>query len=75
MVQPVKVPAAKSEDLSSIPGTHIMEGENRILYKLSFYLHKHTSMSAYTETHRCTHTHTHTHTHTNTHTQSKIIVL
>jgi hypothetical protein len=31
MAQPGKVLAAKAEDLSSVLGTHVMEGENQLL--------------------------------------------
>jgi len=62
----VKVPAAKPDDLSSIPGTHMMERETKPLSSCpltSTECHMH----ARAHTHVHIHTHVYTHKHTNTH--------
>lgn len=53
----IKVIKKKSNDLSSIPGFHIMEGKNST-YKWLWYLntHSHTHTHKHTEGHKCTRT-------------------
>ena len=58
-----KVNFVKPEDLSSIPGTHMMEEKINNCQKLSSDLSTHIHGECYG-----THTHTHTHTHTDTQT-------
>lgn len=53
--QQAKALAAKSEDLSSIPGTHVVEKEKRFL--------KVVLKPSCAVAHRRIHTYTHTHTH------------
>ena len=55
MAQWVKALAAKLDDRSSTPGTHMVEGESSLTKIVLWPL---TSAMQYT------HTHTHTHTHT-----------
>lgn len=58
MVSPVS--AAKSNDLSSIPRTHTLEGENHST-KLPSALHRHTEVCTRHPLRTYTHTHRHTH--------------
>lgn len=53
----IKVIKKKSNDLSSIPGFHIMKGKNGT-YKWLWYLNTHSY--THTQTHRETQMHTHT---------------
>ena len=61
MVQQIKALATKTDNLCSIPRTHLVEGwkEKTDTHKLSSGLY------------RCTHLHTHTHAHTHTHRVNK----
>lgn len=52
MAEQENVLVAKCDNLSSIPGTHVMEGENQLL---QFVL--------YAEPWQCVHRNAHTHTH------------
>lgn len=53
MAEREKVLVAKCDDLSSIPGTHVMEGENQLLQSV-----------LYAEPWQCAHMHAHTRAHT-----------
>ena len=58
MAQWMRVLTTKPGNLSSIPRTHMVEGENRLLQVVLWSSHTYRSKLT------ITHTHTHTHTHT-----------
>ena len=62
-----RVPLAKTDALSFIPKTYMVEGK-RDLSPTSCPLSLCTVACIYINTHTHTHTHTYTHTHTHTHT-------
>lgn len=69
MVQQVKVFAAKCDDLSSIPGTQVVDRQPipASCPLISIWMH-----ALETYTHRYRRTRTHTHTGTGTHTQAQV---
>lgn len=86
--QPGRAPGAKADDLSLIPGTHMVEGQNCIYHKVSSdllvcyvtYIHRYIHMYTHNPwvfTHMalyiCMHTPTHIHKCMNTHMQLSYI--
>ena len=63
--QRVKAPAAKTHNLSWIPGAHLVEGENQPLLVVLEPTHVHHGVRAYTCAHT-SHTCTHMYTYPNT---------
>lgn len=53
MVQRVKVLVAKPEDWGSIPGSHMLEGENQVLQGVLWPPQVHCGMCVYKHIHIC----------------------
>lgn len=64
----LKVLTTKTDDLTSIPRTHIVERELKTTSR--FDLHMCVIVNTHTFSHSLVHSHTHAGTHTHTHTQT-----
>lgn len=78
MVQQVKVSAAKCDDLSSIPGTQVVDRQpitpscpliSIWMHALETYTHRYRRTRTHTHTGTGAQEHTHRHSNTGTHTQ------
>lgn len=63
MVQSTEVLAAKPDNPSSVPGVHMVEGENQLPLIFLWPTHASHALSVHIHTHphMCAHTHIHTH--------------